>query len=267
MSGLATLTRHSLRRRRGFLAATALMLIVFQFFMILAARSLEQSGRFRLVEALMPAFMGQWTNMAAASFRGFVLFGYSHPLVQLFLVAMAIGIGTEPAAEIESKFIDLLMARPLPRTAAINRTLIVLVVAIVGAVACMLVATWSGLRLLAPPTARIPAARVILSLAGNLACLVLAWGGIALAIASCSRRRTTAATVCGFLAFATFVLDYVGRFWDTVSRVSRVSPFHYYDPFAMIGGQPLRVFDLVILSAVFCVTALIANVAYARRDL
>jgi ABC-type transport system involved in multi-copper enzyme maturation permease subunit len=267
MSGVMTLVGHSLRRWRGFLAATALMLIAFQFFMIIAARSLELSGRFRLIEAVMPAFISQWTNMAAASFAGFVLFGYSHPLVQLFLVATAIGIGSEPAGEIDTKFIDLLMARPLARGVAINRSLVVLVLVAMGAIVCMLAATWSGLRLLAPATARQPELRVVVSLAVNLAFLVLAWGSIALALASLSRRRATVAAAGGLLAFAMFVLDYVGRFWDAVTPVARISPFHYFDPFAMIGGQPVAMLDLATLLGVFVVGAVIANIAYGRRDL
>jgi len=44
---------HSLRRRRGLLAALSLMLIVFQIFMILTARNYEQTGGFRQIAALM----------------------------------------------------------------------------------------------------------------------------------------------------------------------------------------------------------------------
>jgi hypothetical protein len=97
--------------------------------------------------------------------------------------------------------------------------------------------------------------------------LVLAWGGVALALASFAKRRATAAAACGFLAFAAFVLDYVGRFWDAVRPLSRISPFHYFDPFALIGGQPLKVADIITLAAIFIVSAAIANVVYARRDL
>ena len=267
MSGLLPLVGHSLRRRRGLLAALSLMLIVFQIFMILTARNYEQTGGFRQIAALMPQFMAQWTNMMGASFTGFVLFGYSHPLVQLFLVAMAISIGTEPLGEIETRFVDLMMARPLRRTTAINRTLVVLVVAIVIAVGSMLVATFGGLRLLAPATARPPQPRVIVSLAANLALLVLAWGGIALAIASCARRRATAGAATGFLAFATFVLDYAGKFWAAVKPISRISPFHYFDPFTMIGGRPLSSTDVAALTAMFAVSAAIASVVYVWRDL
>jgi len=57
VTGVGTLVRYSLRRWRGFLTATTLVLVVFQFFMILAARNLELSGRFQLLEAVLPAFM------------------------------------------------------------------------------------------------------------------------------------------------------------------------------------------------------------------
>jgi len=267
MKGSAALLRHSLRRWRGFLTATATIVVLFQIFVILAARDLELSGRFRLLAAVLPAFMSQWTNMAAASFAGFVLFGYSHPLVELFLIAVAIGVGSEPAAEIDTKFIDLVMARPVARYAPILRTIAMLVLATVVLVGCMMTATGIGLRVFAPVSARQPHATVVMSLGANLAALVLAWGGIALALSSMARRRATVAAACGLLAFAMFVLDYVGRFWEAVTPVARISPFHYFDPFGMIGGAPLQLADVVALAAFSLVSVGIALVAYARRDL
>lgn len=267
MSGLAALVAHSLRRRRGFLATTALVMSGFQFFVIAAARSIFRSDKFQQLQTLVPNFLEQWTNMMAASFQGLVLFGYSHPLVELFLIAVAISIGTEPAAEIESKFVDLLMARPVPRSAVVARTLAVLLAATLLAIVSMLLGTAIGLRFLAPAGATLPPARVVASLAANLALLVLAWGGIALMFASFARRRATAAAVCGFLAFLMFVLDWVGRLWETVRPLSRLSPFHYFSPFAMIGGQPLDRVDLVALAAIFVATSIVANVLYSRRDL
>lgn len=267
MSGLFALVGHSLRRRRGLLVGISLMLIVFQCFMILTARNYEQTGGFRAMAALMPQFMSQLTNMMAATFTGFVLFGYSHPIVQLFLVAMAISIGTEPVAEIETKFVDLMMSRPLRRTTVITRTLIVLLVSTVIAVGTLLAATFAWLWLLAPPAARLPQPRVIVSLAVNLALLVVAWGGIALGLASFAKRRATAAAACGFLAFATFVLDYAGKFWKAVEPASRISPFHYFDSFTMIGGRTLATIDVVALTVMFAASAVIAAVVYAWRDL
>jgi len=182
-------------------------------------------------------------------------------------VATAIGLGSEPAAEIDTKFVDLLMSRPLPRATPINRTLVMLILTTIGAMVFMLAATWSSLRLLAPASARQPQPVVVVSLALNLACLVLAWGGITVALAAVSRRRSTVAGACGLLAFTMFVLDYVSRFWDAVTPIARVSPFHYFDPFGIMGGQPLATSNVLTLLGIFIAGGVIANIAYARRDL
>ena len=267
MNGLLALVGHSLRLRRGLLVGLSLMLVVFQCFMVLTARNYERTGGFRVMAALMPQFMSQLTNIMAATFTCFVLFGYSHPIVQLFLVALTISIGTEPVGEIETKFVDLLMARPVRRTTVVARTVVVLVTSTVIAVGTLLAATFVWLWLLAPPHARLPEPRVVVSLAVNLALLVVAWGGIALGLASFAKRRATAATACGFLAFATFVLDYAGKFWKAVEPASRISPFHYFDSFAMIGGRTLAIGDVAALTAMFAVSAAIAGAVYAWRDL
>jgi len=64
-----------------------------------------------------------------------------------------------------------------------------------------------------------------------------------------------------------FVLDWVGRFWETMRPLSRLSPFHYYSPFNMIGGQALDRVDLIALGGIFVATSIVANVVYSRRDL
>jgi ABC-type transport system involved in multi-copper enzyme maturation permease subunit len=267
MNGLLPLVRHSLRRRRGFLIAVTLVLAAFQFVIIFVARTLEQSGRFQLMQGLMPDFIAEWTHMGAASFHGFVLFGYSDPVVHVFLAAIAISVGIEPVTEIESRFVDLLMARPVARWVIVARTFIVLVLVTDLALLSMFVANEGGLLLLAPGTAVRPPVTVVVSLAIGLGFLTLAWGSIALAIASWSRRRATAGAVCGFVAFAMFILDYLGKFWDPAKTLSAISPFHYFDPFGMIGGAALQVTDVLAQVAFSLVSVAIALVAYARRDL
>ncbi|HEY3052776.1 MAG TPA: hypothetical protein VGK04_05235 [Thermoanaerobaculia bacterium] len=267
MSDLITLVRHSLHRRRGLLAAMCLILFLFQIVMIVAARAVQNSGGFSMLGGLMPSFLEEWTNMAALSFRGMVLFGYTHPVVLLFFIAIAIVIGSEPAAEIDSKFIDLLMARPIARSVVINRSILVLLTATLAGIASMIAGTMGGLALLAPASTPGPELRVILSLAVNLALIVLAWGAVTLAIASFANRGGGASAIGGLLAFVMIVIDYVGRFWETARPISRISPFHYFNPFQIIGGQPLRVMDMLVLIAVFLAGWVIAIVSYARRDL
>jgi hypothetical protein len=267
VSELIALVGHSLRRRRGLFAVMCLILFLFQIVMIVAARAIQNSGGFSTLGALLPSFMEEWTNMAALSFRGMVLFGYTHPVVLLFFIAIAIVIGSEPALEIDSKFIDLVMSRPLARSVVINRSIIVLVTVTIAGIASMIAGTMGGLALLAPPSVRTPEARVILSLALNLGLIVVAWGAVTLAIASFANRGGSAAAIGGLLAFVMIVVDYVGRFWEAALPISRFSPFHYFNPFQIIGGQPLRIADVLVLIAVFVAGCIVANIAYARRDL
>jgi len=266
-AAIVPLVAYSLRRRRGFLISVALALAVFQFVIILVARSLELSGRFQLMQGLMPDFIAEWTHMGAASFRGFVLFGYSDPVVHVFLAAIAISVGIEPVMEIESKFVDLLMARPVARWTIVARSMVVIVFVTWIALLTMFAANEGAMLLLAPSTAARPPLTVVASLATGLGFLMLAWGCIALAIASWSRRRATAGAVCGFLAFAMFILDYLGRFWDPARTLSAMSPFHYFDPFGMIGGAALQFSDVLALVGFSVVSVVVAHVAYARRDL
>ncbi|HYM25145.1 MAG TPA: hypothetical protein VEU08_18135 [Vicinamibacterales bacterium] len=267
MSALRALTVHSLRRRRGFILAVTLGLAAFQFAVVFVARSLERSGRFNLMQGLMPDFIAEWTHMGAASFQGFVLFGYSDPVVHVFLAAIAISVGLEPVLEIESRFVDLLMARPVARHALITRTVVVLAVVSFVSLLTMFAANEGSLLLLAPPGAPTPPLSVVASLATGLAFLTFAWGTIALAIAALSRRRATAGAVCGFAAFAMFILDYLGRFWDPAHTLSAVSPFHYFDAFAMIGGAVIRISDVLALLGFAAASIAVAHVAFARRDL
>lgn len=267
MRGVMLLLAHSLRRQRALLAGACALLFAFQILLILVARGLEQTGGFAQLENLIPDVVRQWTNIPALSFRGMVSFAYSHPVVLVFLMVMAIAIGTEPAGEIESRFVDLLMARPLARRDAIHRSIVLLLAATVAAVGSMLIGTWSGLLLLAPATVPGPAPRVILALAANLSLIVVAWGTIALVVGSLARRRGHAAGATALLALAMFILDAVGRLWQPLRQVSRFSPFHYFSPFPLIAGTPLPLGDVVALAAIGLAGFVLATIAFGRRDL
>jgi ABC-2 type transport system permease protein len=249
------------------LGGACALLFAFQILMILVARGLEQTGGFSQLENLIPDVVRQWTNIPALSFRGMVSFAYSHPVVLLFLMGMAITVGTEPAGEIESRFIDLVLARPVPRASIVNRSFLLLLAGTVAAVGSMLLGTSLGLLALAPRTVPWPAPRVILSLAANLCLIVTAWGAVALFIASTVRRRAAAAGATALLALGLFILDAVGRLWDPLRRAAYLSPFHYFSPFPLIAGAPLSGRDVVVLGALLLAGFAAAHAVYARRDL
>lgn len=267
MNSVGVLIGHSLRRRRGFLIAILSVLLLFQFLLIGVGRELHMSGMFAQIGNFLPDFMQGFASVGAMSFRGMVSFGYSHPVVELFLIAMAIGIAGEVATEIEIRFVDVLMARPVRRIAAINRSVIVLLLCTIAAVGSMVIGTFVGVHFLKPAGADAPEPHLIATMALNLTCLVLAWGAITLVVASASRRQSTATSTCGLLAFVTFIIDYVGRIWNKLDPVAILSPFHYYSPFQMLGGAAMEWKNVFVLLTIFVVGAIAANVIYARRDL
>jgi hypothetical protein len=96
---------------------------------------------------------------------------------------------------------------------------------------------------------------------------MVCWAGIAAAAAAVARRRAVAGAIVGVAALAAYLLDYVGRAWDPARALSRLSPFHYFEPTTLITGQPLRAGDVLPLLATGIVGIAAAYILFARRDI
>src|SRR5215208_1919863 len=193
MRGLLYLLLHSLKRVRALVLVMGLLLATFQVLLTLVARSLQNSNAFDQLSALIPAFMRQLmgpTVVGLMSFSGIITVGYFHIAVMGSLVGLSIALATHPASEVETKFMDLVLARPLARHWVITRTVALLIICIAFVLAMLMAGTWTGLYFLAPEGISLPSQKLILSLAINLGALLLCWGGVGLAIGSVSRRRT-----------------------------------------------------------------------------
>jgi hypothetical protein len=82
-----------------------------------------------------------------------------------------------------------------------------------------------------------------------------------------SRRRSVAAAVAGVLALATYLLDYLGRAWEPAATVSKLSPFHYFEPMTVVMGQSLNLASTALLIAIGLAGATASYIAIARRDI
>lgn len=267
MIALRTLVAHSLYRRRWLLLSACVLLCADQVFNVAMARSVYNSGDFSVLTALLPNFLREWAGVMMSSFSGLALFGYSHPVVLMFLVVAAISVTTEPAEEIEARFVDVVMARPVPRATVVNRSIVVLVVAMAWCLASMALGSWIGLSLFKPANAPPVEWRMVWLLAGGLGLVVLSWGAIGLAIAAASKRRATALGVSCLLAAAMFILAVLGQFWDAARPYARVSPFYYHEASRIIAGGSLLASDVAVLGAIALAMFAIAHVTYGRRDL
>ncbi len=264
------LTGHSLSRIRGVLIGLGLLLAAFQFLLTEVAAYLTRQGAFSQLSELIPDFVRTAVGpeaLAFTSFTGIVALGYFHPIVITSLVGLMIAIATEPVGEIEMRFVDLTLARPLRRRETVTRTLLVLIVAGSLMLALMVAGTWSGLACCAPVDAERPSAGLIVSLALSLAMLMTCWSGVALAIGMTTRRRSVAGAAAGVLALGAYLLDYLGRAWQPAATFSMLSPFHYFEPMTLVMGQPPDRWNAVILIGIGFAGVLASYIAIARRDI
>ena len=264
------LLAHSLKRARMLVLVMGVLLAGFQIFLTLIGRSLHQSNAFDQISSLMPPFMRQLMGpsfMGLMSFAGIIAIGYFHIAIMGSLVGLIISLATLPASEIETKFIDSILARPLARHWIITRTIALVIICTLVVLIFMMLGTWIGLATLAPADAIKPSASLILSLAVNLGALMLCWSGVGLAISSASRRRTVAGALTGFLALATFLLDYIARAWSPAASVGWVSPFRYYNPLDIIMGLDVPAYHLWVLIGIALAGFVAAYVSFSRRDI
>jgi putative exporter of polyketide antibiotics len=268
--GAVVLARHSFARIRGILLGLGLLLAGFQFLLVQVAAYFARENAFNQLSVLLPDFVRSMAGpsvLAFMSFGGIVSLGYFHPIIITTLTGLMISIATEPAGEVETRFVDLTLARPMTRHDAMARSVIVLTGAGGLMLLLMLTGTGVGLTCCTPPGADAPSPRLFLSLAASLAAVMAAWGGLTLAIASAAKRRAAAGTVAGVCALAAYLLDYLGRAWEPAQAVSRISPFRYFETMPLVMGEPLNLTNISILVGVGALGALIGFIRFARRDI
>jgi ABC-2 type transport system permease protein len=261
---------YSLKRVRMLVIAMSLLLSGFQVLLIAVAGSIQKNGSFDQLGELIPPFFRQLLGpsfISLMSFSGIISVGYFHLAVMGSLVGLSIALGTTVTSEIETGFIDLIMSRPIARHWIISRSIIVMLLSTVSVLAMMMIGTWAGLNLLAPPDAVWPTNNLILALALNLGLLMVCWNSLSMAIGAASRRRSVAGAVAGLVALATFLLDYVARAWEPAESIAWLSPFRYYSPFDLVMGSTLSTKNLIVLFAISVCSFSLAYVIFRRRDI
>jgi len=270
MKSAALLFAYSFKRMRTMVITTGLLLAALQLVLIFVGGALQSTGAFDQLSSLLPPFARELLGPSFAvvlSFGGIVCMGYFEVAVMGALIAVAVTLATVPASEVETGFMDLILARPLARHWIITRTIVLTTLVTAILLALMVAGTWTGLRMFAPQGVQWPAAALINSLAVNLGMLTLSWGGVAMAIGAVSRRRSVAGGSAGLLALTTFLLDYVARLWQPAEKIAWLSPFRYYNPFELVMGNPLPIKNVIVLGAIAVAGFAAAYVLFARRDI
>lgn len=270
MRMLFALVVQLLHRVRKLLLTAGVVLAGFQVVLILQANSIQASDSFAKMGDLVPAFLRDILGPSFTmflSFRGIVCLGYFHPVVMGALVSVVVTVATIPVMEIETGFIDLVLARPVSRHWIVTRSIVVAVISTVYLLSMMALGTWIGLSRFAVKDAGWPSVSLIGLLAVNLGLLMLAWAAMALAIGCACQRRGTAGAIAGLLALTAYLTDYVGRAWKPADSVAWLSPFRYYTPFELVMGSPLPAKSVYVLGGIAIAGFVAAYLIYSRRDI
>jgi hypothetical protein len=261
-----TLIRRTLGRVGRILSVLAVLLTLFQVSIVAVAASLQESHGFDRIAGLLPAFIQQGFGPALTSFPGMAGLGFFEPLIVMLVVQFAIYLATEPAGDVESGLVDLILARPLPRHRLVTRSLLVMTGATVTLSMTMVLSLYASLWVLAPQVAAWPTPHVVFLLMAHLTAVAWCFGGAALAAAAWSRRRGLAQSAVAVAAVAFYLMEVVGEAWSRAAWASWLSPFHRFHGSGILSGQTNPGRDLTILGTLGLAGVLLAYWQFSRRD-
>ena len=265
---LFALLGRSVARHKALIIAVATLLSAFQILDIVVAYNLQANNIYAQFASLVPAFIQEaMGGVLVGSFSGAVALGFAHPLVMLALCCVAIYLASEPAGEVEDGLVDLVVARPVPRSLIVTRSALVAMVGSAAIVAAMFASSRLAVRSLSPAAlATLPAASLGW-VATNLLAIVWCFGAAALAMASYVRERMRAAGTIGLVAVFLYLLQFGAAAWTPLRPFARISPFRYYEPMKTLLGTMAPGRDVLGLLGASAALLALAYVLYGKRDL
>lgn len=257
-----------LRLHARLLLAISAGVMVAEVFMVWVSAQMGGGRGFEIfLEQILPPDMRYliYEQFGVGSFEGLVAFGFQHPMFLVAVVSFVLAAATVPAAERETGFMDLVLARPVRRRSYLAAILLLVATGAAVLPTALLAGVGTGLATVetVPPGLTwadyVPAAAALGS-------VLLAVGGIGLLAAVSARRRGPAIGRAVGLVLVFYWLDFVGPLWDLLETARWISPFAYFDPAgavsAGVGGL-----DTTVLLAVFAATAGAAFLEFRRQDL
>jgi ABC-2 type transport system permease protein len=266
---LAVLLRRSASQAKFAIGGCLCLLAIFQLILVGQASWIAQSNAFGQMANLLPEFLQRGVGSKAlllASFKGTVAFGYFHPVVVVLVSILSVYLATEPAHDVESGLVDLMLARSLERGSLIVRSLLLAAVAPIAATTVMRLGTAVGLRAFAGSYEG-PSAAMLLEMQIYLIAVAWSLGAFALAVSAGARRWSTSFTSCALLVVVLYLLDYLALGWTPMRTLSWISPFAHFPAFSILAGEHGTARNLVELMLAAVVFSAIAYWRFGHRDL
>jgi ABC-type transport system involved in multi-copper enzyme maturation permease subunit len=267
---LGALLGRSVAQASRLLFAVFALLVGFQVLIVIQASSYERSQSFGRIAELMPGYLQRGLGNLAlllASFPGMVTAGYFHPVIVVMLALLASYLATEPAHEVESGLVDVVLARPVRRHHLVTRSLLLMVGTVLAAVLAMSLGTWVGLRLFADPAWAWPTVPTMARLMAHLAAVAVCVGALGLAVAAGAQRRVTAVALVSVTAVIAYLVAFLAISWAPAKALAWLSPFYYYPAVAILADSAPRFSNLLVLISAATAFIVVAYWRFARREL
>jgi ABC-2 type transport system permease protein len=267
---MMAMLRRSAAQARYVLIGAFTLLFGFQLVIVGQAAEIQRTQSFSRMAELLPGFLQRGLGsraMLLATFKGTVAFGYFHPVVCLLVSLVAMYLTTEPAHEVEAGFVDLELARSVPRHRLLTRSVLLAAASIAAALGLMAVGTWAGGRAFAHPGADLPSMTTRVRLLVHLAGVASCFGGFALLVGVSSRRWMSAFTTVALTAVVLYLIDFLAIGWAPMRAVAWISPFRYYPALSIIAGESAMGRDLAVLYSAAAVFTALAYWRFQQRDL
>ena len=267
---VAALVRRSVAQSLYVLVPCLLLLGGFQLIIVAQAASIESTRSFDRMADLIPGFLQRGLGrhaMVLASFKGTVTFGYFHPVIAMMVTLLTIYVASEPAYDVESGLVDLVLARPIPRHRLMTRSLLLSGGVTLAAGLSMACGTWIGLHAFASPASDWPTPRIVAVLLVHLVSIGWCCGALGLAIAAGARRWSTAFAPVALVTVALYLIELLAIGWPPARLVAWISPFRYYPALPIVAGEAVGVQNVGVLLSAAAVLTVIAYWRFDRRDL
>jgi ABC-type transport system involved in multi-copper enzyme maturation permease subunit len=264
------LVKRSAAQMRYAAMGSLVLTFALQLVLVGQAVSIQESQSFANVASLIPSFIGRGLGSDAlllASFKGTVMLGYFHPLLCVLIPTIAMYAATEPAHEVESGIVDLVLSRSMPRALVLTRSLTVGLLYSVAAISVMALGTYTGVVLFDGARYDLPSVNLIGRLLLHVFAVCCCFAGYGLFAGVSSKRWATAFTTGVLTAVLAYLVDFLALGWPVMRWAAYLSPYRYYHALAIASGGAWEAADYTVLFGAGAAFTIAAYWRFQRRDL
>jgi ABC-type transport system involved in multi-copper enzyme maturation permease subunit len=264
------LVRRSAAQMRYAVLGSLVLTFALQLVLVGQAVSIQESQSFASMASLLPSFIKGGLGgdaMLLASFKGTVMLGYFHPLLIVLIPAIAMYAATEPAHEIESGLVDLVLSRSMPRAIVLTRSLTVGLLYSLAAILVMALGTYTGAVLFDGGRFELPSVSLLGRLLLHVFAVSCCFAGYGLLAGVTSKRWATAFTTGVLTAVLAYLVDFLALGWPVLRWAAYFSPYRYYHALTIASGGAWEAGDYLVLFGAGAVFTIAAYWRFQRRDL